>query len=247
MTKYNKTQLTPQKEFERHIYHRDQFAHYLRWTHVLKLAKRGMNILDFGCGSAELLEVLYRNRYKPEIYYGVDIRKKTIENLKEKWADLKFAYFNVMDLCKPIILEGGEQIWDIIASFEVIEHLGKENVKPYLENMENLANFDTIILLSTPCYDEKVGAAKNHIIDGEIGEFYFDELKKLLEFYFDIVEVYGTFASQKDYKPLLDGWKLEYFNAVKGYFDTNILSNLMAPLFPEHSRNCLWKLKKKEV
>ena len=60
---YNCTQLTPQQEFERHIYHRDQFAHYLRWTHVLRDARIGQTILDFGCGSGEMLEVFYRNRY----------------------------------------------------------------------------------------------------------------------------------------------------------------------------------------
>lgn len=48
---YNKTQLTPQKEFERHIYHRDQFAHYFRCIHILKNAKIGQKILDMGYGS----------------------------------------------------------------------------------------------------------------------------------------------------------------------------------------------------
>ena len=62
---YNCTQLTPQQEFGRHIYHRDQFAHYLRWSHVLKNAKIGQTILDFGCGSGEMLELFYRNKYRP--------------------------------------------------------------------------------------------------------------------------------------------------------------------------------------
>jgi hypothetical protein len=36
--KYNTTDLDPEATFERHVFHRDQFAHYLRWTHVLKAA-----------------------------------------------------------------------------------------------------------------------------------------------------------------------------------------------------------------
>ncbi len=79
---YNKTQLTPQNEFEKHIYHRDQFAHYFRWTHVLKNAKIGQKILDMGCGSGEMIEVFYRNRYRPEKFIGIDIRDKVPEKLK---------------------------------------------------------------------------------------------------------------------------------------------------------------------
>jgi hypothetical protein len=62
--KYNTTDLDPETTFERHVFHRDQFAHYLRWTHILKVAKIGEKIVDFGCGKGNLLEVLYRNRFK---------------------------------------------------------------------------------------------------------------------------------------------------------------------------------------
>ena len=34
---YNKTQLHPEQIFEKHIFHRDQFAHYLRWNYILKI------------------------------------------------------------------------------------------------------------------------------------------------------------------------------------------------------------------
>ena len=64
MSNYNTTQLNPETTFERHVFHRDQFAHYLRWSHILKIAKIGMNILDVGCGSGNLLEVFYRNKRK---------------------------------------------------------------------------------------------------------------------------------------------------------------------------------------
>lgn len=73
---YNTTDLRPDQAFERHVFHRDQFAHYLRWTHILKEAKIGESIVDFGCGAANLLEVLYRNKFKQKEYIGIDIREK---------------------------------------------------------------------------------------------------------------------------------------------------------------------------
>lgn len=246
---YNKTQLTPQQEFERHIYHRDQFAHYLRWSHILKIARIGQTILDFGCGTGEMLEVFYRNKYRPKQYLGLDIRKQTIDENNEKFAKLDFAEFRQMDLCSEIDLG---QTFDIIACFEVIEHIGHENADAFLDNIAFHCDENTRVYLSTPNYDPQVGAAGNHTLkrpDGttEIGEWDHFELQDKLSEYFDIEAKYGTFASMKDYKEDLNDWQKEMFNALRDYYDTNLIANIMAPLVPaEHARNCLWVLKVKE-
>jgi len=242
---YNKTQLNPETTFEKHVYHRDQFAHYLRWTHVLKIARIGQTILDFGCGSGNMFEVFYRNRYKPLQYLGLDIRQQTIDKLNEKWSKLPYVQFRQADLCNPEIDYGNN--WDIITCFEVIEHIGKYNAAQFLDNIRKHMNEKTLLLLSTPCYDEKVGAAANHIIDGKVGEFTYMELYDLLNERFEIVAKYGTFASQKDYKETIKGSKWEeFFKQLSEYYDSNLVSVMMAPFFPELSRNVLWKLKLKQ-
>jgi len=142
--------------------------------------------------------------------------------------------------------------WDIITSFETIEHIGKTNADKFLKNIATVMNHKTTFLLSTPCYDEKVGAADNHTYDCGDGngvipqEHTYQGLKEILEKYFVIEAHYGTFASIKDYKELLTGWQLEMFNKLKEYYDTNLLSVLMAPFFPAQARNVLWKLKLKQ-
>lgn len=236
---YNTTQLNPEISFEKHIFHRDQFAHYLRWTHILRLAKIGMNILDVGCGSGNLYEVFYRNRYAPKSFIGVDIRKNIIEKNKLKFPKVIWNNLDIVNDKLPI----GQ--WDIIASLEVLEHIGKRNGQKFIDNIKNAMNKNTIFLLSTPCYDEKVGAANNHIINGEICEYTFDELKILLDNNFKIEDVFGTFASQSDYKLLMNNWQMKMFEHLTRYYDSNLVSNLMAPFFAAHSRNCLWKLKLK--
>lgn len=244
---YNKTQLTPQQEFERHIYHRDQFAHYLRWSHVLKNAKIGQTILDFGCGTGEMLELFYRNKYRPKQYLGLDIRKQTIDENNEKFEKLDFAEFRQADLCQPELDLG--QTFDIITCFEVIEHIGHANADAFLDNIAYHCNENTVVYLSTPNYDPKVGAANNHLLgpSKEVGEWDHFELQKKLEEYFIIEKKYGTFASIKDYKDDLTGWRKEAFEELRKYYDSNLLSNMMAPMIPaEHARNCLWVLKARE-
>ena len=244
---YNKTQLTPQDVFNRHIYHRDQFCHYFRWTHVLKNAKIGQTILDFGCGTGEMLEVFYRNRYRPKKYLGLDIRTKTINENKEKFANLDFAEFKQTDLCQKELDLG--QTFDVITCFEVMEHIGHENADNFLDNIAYHCRPDTTVYLSTPNYDPSVGAAENHMLgpDREVGEWDHFELQKKLSEYFTIEKKYGTFASIKDYKEDLVGWRKEAFEELKKYYDTNMLAVMMAPMIPaEHARNCLWVLKVRE-
>ena len=244
---YNKTQLTPQQEFERHIYHRDQFAHYLRWSHVLKNAKIGQTILDFGCGTGEMLEVFYRNKYRPKQYLGLEIRQKVVEENNKKFEKLDFAEFRQADLCQSDLDLG--QTFDIITCFEVMEHIGHKNADVFLDNLAYHCDKNTVVYLSTPNYDPTVGAAENHMLgpEREVGEWDHFELQAKLEEFFTIEHKYGTFASIKDYKDDLTGWKKEAFDELKKYYDSNLLSNMMAPMIPaEHARNCLWVLRVRE-
>lgn len=253
MKTYNTTQLHPEQAFERHVFHRDMFAHYLRWSHVLRLAKIGMNILDVGCGSGNLYEVFYRNRFSPKSFLGVDIRKQTIEKNKEKFPKALWETTDPVNepLGKFSNLKEGE--YDIITSFEVLEHIGKQNGDKFLENVKSVMGPETVFLLSTPCYDEKVGAADNHTFDSGDGqgvavqEYGYEELKTLLEKHFEIEKVYGTFASVKDYKPFLSESGRKMYDKLSEYYDSNLVSVIFAPLFPEKSRNCMWKLRLKKT
>lgn len=252
MTKpYNTTDLDPQTAFERHIFHRDQFAHYLRWTHVLKEAKIGDTIVDFGCGSGNLLEVLYRNRFKPSWYVGLDIRESALVRAREKFKACKFpVQFLEVDLVHPTVdlsVLGADRV----VSFEVLEHVGKQNAPAFLQHLKSCGSPEATYYLSTPNYDEQVGAAGNHTYDSGDGsgmqpqELAHKELEALLEEAgFQVVKKFGTFASQRDYKATLNEWQRQMYDALAEYYDTNLIANLMAPVVPaEQARNCLWVLK----
>jgi cyclopropane fatty-acyl-phospholipid synthase-like methyltransferase len=250
MKKYNTTDLDPVSTFERHVFHRDQFAHYLRWSHIVKEAKIGETVVDFGCGKGNMLEVFYRNKFKCKKYIGIDIRKQTIEAAKEKFKPVEWAEFYDDDLIFPSLNYKDFQ-GDKVCSFEVAEHVGKQNIDAFLINMRDCGNENATYYISTPNYDEKVGAAGNHTYDSSDGrgvaihEFSHNELQQNIEKYFIIQRKFGTFASIKDYKHLLNEWQVKMFESLKEYYDSNLLSVIMAPFFPEQSRNTLWILKRK--
>lgn len=239
---YNKTQLSPDTAFERHVYHRDMMAHFFRWSHVLKtlLKARGeARVLDVGCGTGNLLEVLYRNRAAPARYLGLDVRPQTVKKAQAKWAKVGWAEFAVHDSVLEPLPAGP---WDFVVCFEVLEHVGHHNARRMLDNLCRACGDETVVFVSTPCYDERVGAADNHIVAGEVGEFTFEEMRAELVKRFDVETVWGTFASQRDIQPRLSAAELHVYERLKWYYDTSTLSVLFAPLHPEASRNCIWRL-----
>lgn len=252
MKNYNTTQLNPEIAFEKHVFHRDMFAHYLRWTYVLNVARIGMKVLDFGAGSGNLAEVFYRNKYKCKQYLGLEYKEKAVSKANEQYKDVPWASFEQSDLTLDKGTEKYGNDWDIITSFEVAEHIGKNNIDQFFMNVISNMNDKTTFIMSTPNFNEKVGAAGNHTYDSGDGrgiavqEFEHKELQEILERYFTIEKKFGTFASQTHYKHLMTDCQKEMFDELNKYYDSNLISNIMAPMFPEEARNCLWSCTKKK-
>lgn len=239
-SKYNTTQLYVDRAEERGIIHRDYLAHCLRWTHVVKFAKMGQKILDVGCGiNTPLAWTMYTNKYKPERYVGVDFRDK-FETDPKKFnfhVELVGNFDVTKDYCWDKILSQHHG-FDIMTCLEVIEHMEKADGESLLGNMALAAGPRTVVFLSTPVFNGS--AAANHI-----HEWGFSELKEAVDRYFTVEAVHGTFASQSDIVPHLTPAEREVFESLKKYYDSNVLAILMAPNHPEHSRNCIWRLRVK--
>jgi len=238
MGEYNKTHLPIEVAEDRYILHRDYIAHCLRWSHVMKHAKIGQTVLDLGCADMPLCMAYYTNKYKPERFVGVEIRESMLEKAKQKLAKAPFPieYVNA-DMCKEFH-KIPRYDYDIICSFEFIEHIPRESVEPFLMDVRSLMNLESTFFLSTPCYDGK-NKAENHVY-----EWGFDELKELLQRHFTIEKVFGTFINQASVKETNDVCVLETFSRLREYYDSNYLATIFAPLFPEKARNAIWRLKR---
>jgi 2-polyprenyl-3-methyl-5-hydroxy-6-metoxy-1,4-benzoquinol methylase len=247
------THLSWESTADRLIFHRDTQAHFLRWSHVLKHLQNSKNrgkskILELGCGKElPLPRLLYSNRCVPSAYCGVDYRKNLDQPdmLKKVIADGKYNFKTIAGQdAATVTLEQIGFTPDVIVSFECLEHVEPAHIRRILKHARSLLSDDGVFFMSTPCWDPSVGAADNHV-----SEVTFEAMSALLQDVgFVVKNVWGTFASIKDYEDALireygDAGRL-MFNKLRDYYDTNILANIFAPLFPQYSRNALWELEK---
>lgn len=239
------THLSIDQAEDRGFIHRDYIAHCLRWSHVCKFLLRQhryktSHVLDIGCGKDQpLARMMYTNKMNPTSgsYTGVEYNK--LEQHK-MFHTGKFPITLIDQVAFPDVKLPLEK-YDVIVCFEVLEHVEPQHAFDMMKGMLAALSDDGDVFVSTPCYDEHTGAAGNHV-----NEMTHTALGSMIEASgFEVKANYGTFASQKDYKKLLDeNGMLELFNKLSEYYDSNYVSTIFAPMFPEHSRNSLWHLKK---
>lgn len=244
------THLSIDSAEERGFIHRDYIAHCLRWTHVVKyLGQSGryksVKILDVGCGKEiPLAKLMYSSRFIPVdgIYVGVDYNRLEIP---EMFHTGRFP-MKLIQQCifpegmKPFVEAGTiPDKYDVIACFEVCEHVEPAGTLALLKGIKEHLTEDGIAFISTPCYDADTGAAANHV-----NEMSYSAFGSMIEYAgLAIKNVYGTFASMKDYRPAMTPAQTEVFDQLREFYDSNYLATIMAPLFPQHARNCLWEVR----
>lgn len=253
----DKTSLSIDQAEARGFIHRDYIAHCLRWSHVCKYLHgsgryKTARILDVGCGKElPLAKLLHSSRLAPVDgwYVGVDPNALPMPQqfAKSSWQPVLFEKTNVLDLTAENMLAKFPQLVDVLrppnvlVCFEVLEHVQPAMARQMLHKFRELLAPDGVAFISTPVWDPRVGAADNHV-----NEMRFHALGRvILDAGFSIDYVWGTFASQRDYKAEMTEWTgmENIFDALSEYYDSNYLATVFAPLFPERSRNCLWRLK----
>ncbi len=107
-----------------------------KYIKVGKLVKPGSKVLDIGCNKAEILDFL------PNVdYYGVDVNKEVIKELKQKKLKIYYA-----DLNKDEIKIKTK--FDYVLLLDVLEHI--VNPKQIIENSKKLLNPNGFLIVSLP-------------------------------------------------------------------------------------------------
>lgn len=217
------------------VVHRDYGAHFFRWGFARRMIKGGTRVLDLGCGPDQALarELAYQPSMCPKEMVMVDYG-----NVKPryhlKWATL-LANFDFTKRWKEI-----KPGFDVICCFEVIEHMQRASGRKLLAGARELLENDGRFLLSTPVYDPKVGMAKNHIHEYGIIELEREISRAGLK----IERRFGTFMNALTCRKMAAPAHKETWEALRAYYSDDVLACFLAPLYPDHSRNNLWVLRK---
>lgn len=232
--------------------HRDLAAHVFRWQFVGRLMTPGSRVLDFGSGSDMPLGKMLQFGHGasvPQLYVAVDYgsfkRVHLGKRTKRPWEGEHRQHFDATDPQNAVSLLEEYGPFDIITSFEVVEHINpKEKVVDYLKNALSLLKPGGRMYLSTPIVDVAgdgtLRRASNHI-----HEFSIPELQGIVEHCgFTVVDRFGTFANYHTIKHKVTGADRELYERLRSFYGDDIMANYLAPAFPEAARNQFLVLEK---
>jgi len=144
----------------------------------------GKTILDIASGDGYGSSLLAKSAKE---VVGVDISEETIQWATENYpvGNLKF----MQGSCRSIPI-AGKSVFDVIVSFETIEHIPMEDQELFLQEIKRLLKPDGILIISTPnkaLYSDR----PNYQNEFHIKEFYKEEFDAFLRKYFKFIETGG--------------------------------------------------------
>ncbi len=163
--------------FDFHISY-EHWHRYLFATHFTE----GKNVLDIACGEGYGSALLARNAAKVT---GVDIDEETIQKAKISYSQDNLSFLKGSVTGIPV---EGSAVFDVIVSFETIEHVDKEAQFAFLSEVMRLLRPGGIFLVSTPDKRAYSDLPEYHN-QYHIHEFYASEFFSFLRNYFPHVEI----------------------------------------------------------
>ena len=157
------------------------YEHWHRYLYALQYAK-GKTVLDIACGEGYGSDLLAECATR---VVGVDISEEVIKHASSKYIRHNLEYRCGRAGSIPV---EGEGVFDVIVSFETIEHLDEDEQVRFLAETQRLLTSTGVLLISTPnrlIYSD----ALNYINKYHLKEFYYDEFIAFLRSAFIHIQI----------------------------------------------------------
>lgn len=167
------------------------FAQHLKPYEFLKDYVKGMRVLEVGCGDG--YGCAYLATVAREVI-GIDSEEDTIFKAQNKYK-LPNLSFRSVDATK---LQFGDNSFDIVSSFQVIEHIPEDKLLQYLQEIKRVLKDNGKFYLSTLNLEHTIKSPltyKKNLAHRK--EFTLTELKNLLLKVFPNIEIYGLHLTLK--------------------------------------------------
>lgn len=156
--------------------------HYQRYNAVLNIVK-GKKVLDAACGAGYGTALMAS---VAENVTGIDISSEAISYANTRYSDVGNARYLEASIAE---LPFSDNTFDVIISFETIEHVNEELQNKFLKEIKRCLKDDGILVMSSPdkrTYTDLPGYHNEF----HVKEFYFDEFDAFLRREFKYVEHY---------------------------------------------------------
>jgi 2-polyprenyl-3-methyl-5-hydroxy-6-metoxy-1,4-benzoquinol methylase len=197
-----------------------------RYEFAVEKIKRDSIVLDLGCGTGYGTQ--YLAKYVKKIT-GIDVDREAI-----KFARKNYPHKNLEYKVADISSLNGTGKYDVIVSFEVIEHL--KNPKSFISKAHKMLKKGGTLIISTPnaeVVSPKGGVASPY----HEKEFDYMELKSMLREKFTNVEIFGQNKSKK----AKESWKdfLKSQEKREELVKSDLFS--LRKIIPKNVKEFLWK------
>ncbi len=155
------------------------FAHLQRYEWVLPHVQK-LNCLDDGCGSGYGTHYLAENGIGTII--GIDLSDNAIE-YANKHCKTEKCMFKQMD---ALNLEFEDKYFDVVISFDVLEHISEEKQVAFISEVARVLNDDGVAYIGCPNATVSVAHNKFHLKELSKKEF-----ESLLQTSFKEVTIFG--------------------------------------------------------
>jgi SAM-dependent methyltransferase/uncharacterized coiled-coil DUF342 family protein len=178
--------------------------HYHRYCFVSRFAEN-RRVLDIACG--EGYGSAFLAQYAREVI-GIDSDRTTIDHATHKYSSVPNLTFKI-GRCEDLHEDLGG--FDLVVSYETIEHLTENDQIELLNNVERILKKDGIFIVSSPDKDEYAAAirSKNQFHKHEMT---LAELKSRLETHFKYVYLCGQRILSLSAIWQLKGWESDHFH-----------------------------------
>ncbi|MFD2703144.1 glycosyltransferase [Paenibacillus shunpengii] len=188
-----------------------QIEHIQRYQSVSELV-RGKRVLDAACGEGYGSYILSQTASS---VHGVDIDNSTIAEATEKYGNMN-TKFLVSSIEK---LPFDDQQFDVVISFETLEHVDETIQLRFLEEISRVLKHDGVLVISTP---NKLHYSDNSQYKNpfHIKELYREEFTELLGRFFkhthilsqrfEVVSVLDSVEGHHPYRNLNDPQEIQY-------------------------------------
>lgn len=190
------------------------FAEHLARYRFAQKFVRNKTVLELGCGKGYGASVLAQ---VAKSVVACDLNDDSLNFAKHHYAakNLEFKKENVIEV-------EGFQKYDVVVSFEVIEHLSPIDTLAYLRLAKSCLAEGGLFLLSTPNHDVVLKSGM------PVPEFHINnltslELRKLLKNEFSEVQMWGQIFSQGVLKNTL--YYLDYLNLRHSFISKRFRTN----------------------